>query len=162
MGQASRSGALRGSESDRGSATVLTIALCFVLLSAGFVGLALVQVNLVATHVQSAADLAALAGAQAIEDPCGRAQEIAAANGAQVTDCTLDGSDVIVQVQVPPPPLLERIAGFTGQEASTITAVARAGPPQAASRLPSAGQQLIKQSHRTGLVKGLVSIAALR
>ena len=115
--------------SDTGSATVLTLALSFILLSAGFVGLALVQVNLVATHVQTAADLAALAGAQAIEDPCRRAAEIAAANGVDITDCTLDGSDVIVQVRVEPPPMLERIARLTGQAADMVTAVARAGPP---------------------------------
>jgi secretion/DNA translocation related TadE-like protein len=115
--------------SDSGSATVLTIALSFILLSAGFVGLALVQVHLVATHVQSAADLAALAGAQARDDPCRRAADIAVANGVEISDCTFDGTDVIVQVRVQAPPMLERMARLTGQAADVITAVARAGPP---------------------------------
>ena len=115
--------------SDRGAATVLTLALSLVLLSAGFVGLALVQVHLVATHVQTAADLAAIAGAQALEDPCHRAAQIAAANGVEITGCTLDGTDVVVQVHVQAPPMLERMARLTGQDADSIVAVARAGPP---------------------------------
>lgn len=129
MGWVSRRCVRRCTDSDCGAATVLAIALSFILLCAGFVGLALVQVHLVATHVQTAADLAALAGAQALEDPCRRAAEIAAANGAEISDCTMDGTDVIVQVHVQTPPMLERIARLTGQDAGVIVAVARAGPP---------------------------------
>ncbi len=72
---------------------------------------------------QSAADLAALAGASALqqgEPACVEAGSVAAANGASVDSCSTRGPDVLVRVTVPGPHWL-------GQTAD-LTAEARAGP----------------------------------
>ncbi|WP_203707691.1 Rv3654c family TadE-like protein [Asanoa iriomotensis] len=110
---------------DRGAATVwaLAVGLSFVLLG---MACAAVGVAAIGRHqAQTAADLGALAGAaRAIEGPataCARAGEIAAANGARVSACTVHGFDVVVTVEVSvrlPPRGTVRIA----------TARARAGP----------------------------------
>jgi secretion/DNA translocation related TadE-like protein len=108
---------------ERGAATVLVVAILGLLL---FVGAALGAVGaLVRAHrsAQSAADLAALAGAAALargEDPCPAAAAVAAANGATTTSCAPDGREVRVAVEVSGPRWL-------GQGADP-TAEARAGP----------------------------------
>jgi secretion/DNA translocation related TadE-like protein len=108
---------------DRGSATLFAVAVIGVLL---LVGAALgVVAAMVHAHrmAQSAADLAALAGAQARahgRDPCGAAVRVAAANGASMDSCTVAGSDVRVQVTVGGPRWL-------GQR-HDLSAQARAGP----------------------------------
>jgi secretion/DNA translocation related TadE-like protein len=114
---------------DRGAATLLVLAMAGVLL---LVGAALgVVVAMVRAHrtAQSAADLAALAGAQAVQrggDACVRAAEIARANGAHLSACSPRGSVVTVQVTVAGPHWL-------GQRAD-LSAQARAGPAVAVSR----------------------------
>lgn len=80
---------------------------------------------MVAAHrrAQAAADLAALAGAQAYQqarDPCGAAAEVADGNGAVLDDCTTTGPDVLVTVRVEGPHWL----GARGD----LSARARAGP----------------------------------
>jgi secretion/DNA translocation related TadE-like protein len=108
---------------ERGAATVLVLAILGLLL---FVGAALGVVGaLVRAHrvAQSAADLAALAGAVALaggEDPCAAAASVAAANGAVAVGCAPDGRDVRVTAEVAGPRWL-------GQTAD-LTAEARAGP----------------------------------
>ena len=108
---------------ERGAATVLVLAFLGLLL---FVGAALGVVGaLVRAHraAQSAADLAALAGAAALargEDPCAAAASVAAANGAVVAACMPDGLEVRVTAEVGGPRWL-------GQSAD-LTAEARAGP----------------------------------
>ena len=72
---------------------------------------------------QSAADLAALAGARAIavgDHPCTAAAGVAAANGAHLDGCTVTSHEVTVEVTVPGPRWL-------GQS-HDLTARARAGP----------------------------------
>jgi secretion/DNA translocation related TadE-like protein len=107
----------------RGSATLLVLAMASVLLLVGAaVGVvtAMVRAHRVA---QSAADLTALAAAQTLQvggDPCARAAEIAVANGARLTSCAADARLVTVRVTVDGPHWL-------GQEAD-LTAEARAGP----------------------------------
>jgi secretion/DNA translocation related TadE-like protein len=107
----------------RGSATVLVVAMCGVLL---LVGAALgVVVALVAAHrvAQSGADLAALAGAQAAgrgSDGCRAAGEVAVANDVHLTGCRAQGRVVEVTVSAPGPHWL-------GQT-SDLAARARAGP----------------------------------
>jgi secretion/DNA translocation related TadE-like protein len=107
----------------RGSATVLVVAVAGVLL---LVGAALgVVAALVVAHraAQSGADLAALAGAQALgqgSDGCRAAGETAVANGVRLTGCTTQGRVVDVTVSVPGPHWL-------GQR-SDLSARARAGP----------------------------------
>lgn len=108
---------------ERGSATLFAVAVLglLVLVGAGLgvVG-AMVQAHRVA---QSAADLAALAGAEARargRDPCLAAGAIAGANGAVVERCVVDGYDVRVEVTVAGPHWL-------GQH-HDLSAQARAGP----------------------------------
>jgi secretion/DNA translocation related TadE-like protein len=108
---------------DRGAVTVLAVALLGVLLllAAAFG----VVEAMVAAHrrAQSAADLAALAGAEALQQvraPCAAASAIAAANGASLDTCRVETDDVLVTVRVPGPRWL-------GQRGA-LTAQARAGP----------------------------------
>lgn len=95
-------------------------------------------------RVSNAADLAALAGAQAMRDPvprdivnvpawraehaCGRAGVIAGANGALLTSCALDGPDVVVTAARQPAPLVETALGWLGHRLPLVRQVARAGP----------------------------------
>ncbi len=113
--------------SEQGSATILTIALASIILGAGVVGLTLVQAHLASAHAQTAADLAALAGASASSDPCRRAEAIAAANGVTLTDCQIDGLDLVVAVAARAPSLVQRIASLAGQPPAEVTALSRAG-----------------------------------
>lgn len=107
----------------RGSATVLVVAFAGVLMLLGAalgVVAAMVQAHRVA---QSAADLAALAGAQGLalgRDGCTEAAEIARANGVRLTACRATGRVLTVAVEAPGPHWL-------GQ-ASDLSAEARAGP----------------------------------
>ena len=86
---------------ERGAATVLVVALAGLLL---LIGAAVTGVTaVVVTHraAQSAADLSALAGAQATvrgEDGCAAADAIARDNEAELIDCQVLAGDVLVQV----------------------------------------------------------------
>lgn len=115
----------RRGNADRGAASVL-VATCVVLLLTIGAGLGVVAA-LVRSHrsAQSAADLAALAGATARqrgEDACALAAALARANDAVLVTCSLLGDDVLVDVEVSGPRWL-------GQTAD-LTARARAGPGQ--------------------------------
>jgi secretion/DNA translocation related TadE-like protein len=111
----------RGDE--RGGATVFAVSCLVVLL---LVGSALgVVAAMVRAHrtAQSAADLAALAAATAQargRDPCASGAAVAAANGADLASCVVEGRDALVTVVVDGPRWL-------GQTAD-LTAEARAGP----------------------------------
>jgi len=108
---------------ERGAVTVLAIALLGVLLllTAAFG----VVEAMMSDHrrAQAAADLAALAGAQAIQDAgdgCAAAAKIAGANGASLEECQVQGEDVVVIARVTGP----RWLGAHGD----LLAQARAGP----------------------------------
>lgn len=108
---------------ERGAVTVLALALLgFLLMVTG--ALAVVGAIIVAhRRAQSAADLAALAGAAALQhaaDACGEAGAVAAANQARLSTCRITGRDVVVMVHVDGPHWL-------GQRGS-LSAMARAGP----------------------------------
>ncbi len=111
------------SRCQRGSATVLVVAVAGLLL---LVGAALgVVAAMVHAHrvAQSAADLAALAGARALalgRDGCVGAADVASANGVRMTSCRVAGRVVAVTVEAPGPRWL-------GQSADLL-AEARAGP----------------------------------
>ena len=113
----------RTRSSERGSATLFAVAIIGVVV---LVGAALGVVGaMVHAHrlAQSAADLAALAGARSAargQDACVAAATIAQANGAEVDQCTVDGFDVRLQVTVAGPHWL-------GQH-HDLSALARAGP----------------------------------
>lgn len=108
---------------ERGAASLLVVALTGVLL---LVGCALgVVAAMVADHrrAAAAADLAALAGAAALQrgdDGCAAAEPLAAANGARLVDCAVEGSDVLVTVEVTGPRWLGQRGDLVGR--------ARAGP----------------------------------
>ena len=109
---------------ERGSATVWTVALAGVLAAVGLAAV-LVGAAVVARHrAGSAADLAALAAASraVVGDPaaCATAGEVAQANGAALTGCTVGGGVVEVSVEVG-----VRLGPLGSRRAA---AVARAGP----------------------------------
>ena len=108
---------------ERGSATLFAVAVIGLLVlvgaALGVVG-AMIHAHRVA---QSAADLAALPGAEARgqgRDACAAAASVALANGASVDSCAVEGFDVRLQVTVPGPHWL-------GQR-HDLSAQARAGP----------------------------------
>ncbi len=106
-------------EGERGSATVLVIA--GVMASCAIAGLWLAsgRAALARQRAETAADLAALAGAQALAGSpaavCTDAGAVAAANGGRLVACAVDGQAVVVAVSVSRP--------------MAARAVARAGPP---------------------------------
>jgi secretion/DNA translocation related TadE-like protein len=108
---------------ERGAATLLVLAMAGILV---FLAVALVEVAaafVAHRSAQSAADLAALAGARGLvegRDGCATAAEIAAANHAHVTSCLVSGSAVEVAVEVAGPRWLGRPTSLVGR--------ARAGP----------------------------------
>jgi len=116
----------REQRGERGSATLFAVAVVGVLVLVGAalgVAGAMVHAHRVA---QSAADLAALAGARSRArggDACAAASTIAGANGAVVDSCTVEGFDVRLQVTVAGPHWL-------GQH-HDLSAQARAGPDPA-------------------------------
>jgi secretion/DNA translocation related TadE-like protein len=91
----------RRREVDHGYATVWAVGWMLVL---GVVAWAAVLVTVAVARqhrVDGAADVAALAGAQALqhgEDGCGEAGRVAEANGVSLSDCRIDDEDVLVQV----------------------------------------------------------------
>jgi secretion/DNA translocation related TadE-like protein len=111
----------RGSE--RGSATVLALPLLGVLTVAtvllGFVAGAVVAQG----RAAMAADLAALAGAAALQrggDGCAEAAAVTLRNGAEVVSCRIGGAQVWLTVRCETAALFGRTL--------PVTARARAGP----------------------------------
>jgi secretion/DNA translocation related TadE-like protein len=111
------------SRDQRGAASLMAVAMLAVLLLLGAalgVVAAMVRAHRVA---QSAADLAALAGATGLQEggeACPAAARIADANQAAVTSCLVQGEEVVVEVSVDGPRWL-------GQQGD-LSAQARAGP----------------------------------
>lgn len=108
---------------DRGAATILVIALSGVLLVTGAAATAVGGLVVAQRRAQAAADLAALAGADALvagpADPCAAAAAVAAANDAWITDCGVEGREVVVEVGVEAlrwsgPPVLLNATGRAG------------------------------------------------
>ncbi|MFE6506966.1 Rv3654c family TadE-like protein [Nocardioides sp. NPDC057767] len=117
--------AVRTSRGERGSAAPFAIGVIGLLL---FLGAALGVVGAVfVAHrtAQSAADLAALAGANALqisEDACAAASAVSERNDATLESCVTAGEDVTVTVRVEGPRWL-------GQPGDPV-AEARAGPAE--------------------------------
>jgi secretion/DNA translocation related TadE-like protein len=108
---------------EAGIATVWGLAIIGILLLFAAVSAGLVSLIGARHQAEAAADLAALAGAQAAvnrEDACEAARRIAAANEGSMSSCKVAGEVVEVRVDVDGPPLL----GTTW----TLTGRARAGP----------------------------------
>jgi secretion/DNA translocation related TadE-like protein len=122
-GQVSRA---RG-RADRGAATLWVLAVGLALVAAGAAGAAVGAARVARHEARAAADLGALAGAMRIvegpEGACARAATLVARNGGRLAECTVDGLDVVVTVEVVVTPL----PGLT----RTARAKARAGPIRA-------------------------------
>jgi secretion/DNA translocation related TadE-like protein len=116
----------RGGRAERGAATAYAAVVVSVVLLLGCVLAVVAAVVVDLRRAQSAADLAALAGAVAAgsgEDPCAAAGTVAAANGAVLISCAPSGREVSLEVRVTGP----RWLGL----AADPTARARAGPAAA-------------------------------
>jgi secretion/DNA translocation related TadE-like protein len=109
---------------DRGSATVLVLALCSVVVLAATVAAALGAVAVARHRAAAAADLAALAAAARAAEgeraACAAAHRVAALSGADLVGCVLAGGDAEVSTQVRPAGALGRLGSARGR--------ARAGP----------------------------------
>jgi len=109
---------------ERGSATVLVLALSTVVALLGMVLATLGAVGVARHRAASVADLAALAAAsRALDGPgpaCEAAQQVATSAGGILTGCRLVGAVADVTAEVRP-------AGRVGS-LGTATARARAGP----------------------------------
>lgn len=107
---------------ERGAATACAVGLVAVLVVASVLLTLVASVFVGRRQAEKAADLAALAGAQAHQagdDGCAAARERAEQNGAKVTSCALEGADVLVEVEVRGHRLLRDLA---------VPGKARAGP----------------------------------
>ncbi|WP_030440742.1 Rv3654c family TadE-like protein [Actinoplanes subtropicus] len=113
-----------GEGPDQGAASVLLLGVGLVLVLAGLGGAAIGTARVARHQAQNAADLAALAGATdaVFGEPvaCARAARFAAANGARLTSCTVDGLEIVVRAEVAVQPL----PGVLRKAAAS----ARAGP----------------------------------
>jgi secretion/DNA translocation related TadE-like protein len=112
----------RGARDERGAAVVVGIALTGLLLVVASVCAGSVAIVVAHRRAQAAADLAALAGAGALQrgaDPCVAARAIAVRDRAVLTDCLVDGVSVVVATVV----VLPRALG-----GGDVPARSRAGP----------------------------------
>jgi len=123
------------SDAERGSATPFAIAcLGLLVLLAAALGVVSAMIH-AQRRAQSAADLGALAAAQALAvgaDGCSAGGRIVTANGATLTSCQVSGREVRLGVEVAGPRWL-------GQTAD-LTAAARAGPSGASRSAAGAAQ----------------------
>jgi secretion/DNA translocation related TadE-like protein len=129
-----------------GSATVLAVVLVGVLTVVALGAVAGGGVLVAQRRAAAAADLAALAAAEATgvsrvpvagvasglprEQPCDVADRVSDANGARLTGCRVDGSEVVVEVEVDAATIFGAVVA--------VTAAARAGPAPARAG-PAAG-----------------------
>ncbi len=127
-----------GGWTDRGSGSVVLLAVVVLALTMALALAALVRVHAVRSSLRAAADLAALAAADSLAIPpgvvlapdvrrepsgaCALAEQVAGRNAADLTGCTA-GPDGVVLVEV-----------ARGTPWGTARATARAGP--AAARAP--------------------------
>lgn len=84
--------------SEAGAASVVVLALAFALVVVAWGAGSVVSAVIAHRIAQNAADLAALAGAQAAT--CDAAADVAQANHARLVGCALEGSVVTVEVIV--------------------------------------------------------------
>ncbi len=127
-------GAVRGKE--RGAGTVLVLALAAVVVLLALAVAALGAAQRARGAAQAAADLGALAAAQALRhgiDPCPTAEAVVDRNGAVLARCEPEGGGVVRVVVVRD---VLRHDGWLGPSAGHASAAARAGPRSAVSPPP--------------------------
>ena len=108
--------------------TLWTLVLFVFIMTAGFIAMTVGQVALTRQHLSTAADMSALAAADPSGPGCAAASAIARENHTELTKCWTDGLDYWVEVSVPAPSLLMRMAALTRQPVAPLIAVSRAGP----------------------------------
>jgi secretion/DNA translocation related TadE-like protein len=124
---------------DTGAATVLALTSAVVLAVAAAVGVMVGGAVLVRQRAGAVADVTALAAArqllQPASVPCAAARRTAAANGARLRACVVDGATVLVTVSVPAPGWLAWLGAAPGQaRAGLVSDIShQAGPIDAAS-----------------------------
>ena len=112
---------------DRGNGTVLSLAFMCAIAMAGFLVLVQIQAVMKTHAVQGAADLTALAAAQADTDPCSQADRVAQANQVRLMDCQQVDQDFVVRVASDLPSLMRALLDFVHVQPLPIQASARAG-----------------------------------
>ena len=110
---------------DRGVGTLLGMVLALVLMGAGMIVAGVVSATVAHQRAAVAADLAALAAASR---DCDHGERVARAQGAVLFACERDGAEAVVTVGIPAPPLLDRLARWSGQESPALASTSRAGP----------------------------------
>ncbi|MFC8731415.1 Rv3654c family TadE-like protein [Luteimicrobium sp. NPDC057192] len=128
-----RGGARRRVEKERGSGTVLVLGLAAVVVLLGTVLAGLGQAQAAHSAAQGAADLAALAGADALrhgEDACAVGRAVAERNGGVLDTCVDEGGGVVRVQMHRDAPGVARLVGAGAR----ATATARAGPASARAR----------------------------
>jgi secretion/DNA translocation related TadE-like protein len=113
---------------DEGVATVLALSLSSLLMLVGLCAMGVGALAVTRQRATTVADVAAVAGAQALGDPCADAAAIVAANGMVAVSCHLDGTDVVVEVSTDVPPVVSRLLGLLGRSMPEVRVWARAGP----------------------------------
>lgn len=123
---------------DRGAATVLWVAMLLVILWVAVIAIALAEFAVSRTKADTAADLAALAGAQVVltGNLCTAAEQVAADNDARLRSCGVQGTDVVITVERPVGRIFQHIASLAGKSPPKITANSRAGQPDQAASAP--------------------------
>lgn len=84
--------------SDRGSVTVIAVALIALIVGAGLIAVAVLQLAIARANLGSFADLAALAAGQASGNPCAAALHIAHANSVNLDSCVVENQEVHIVV----------------------------------------------------------------
>lgn len=108
---------------ERGSATVLVLTMTVALAFLAVLGVTGSSLLLAHRRAATAADLAALAGAAALqrgEAGCPAAGRVAEANGGRVVTCHVEGDQVVVRAQ--------HEATLPWHVKRAVSAAARAGP----------------------------------
>ncbi|MGH4016132.1 MAG: Rv3654c family TadE-like protein [Pseudonocardiaceae bacterium] len=111
-------------QAERGAATVWAAGVIAVLMSVAVFGLHLGGAILARHHAESAADLAALAGAASVvtgeRQACAQARRVTDRMRVRLVSCLARGGDLLVQVAARPGDPLGSLGDATGR--------ARAGP----------------------------------
>jgi secretion/DNA translocation related TadE-like protein len=84
----------------RGSATVFSVVAGFIIISVGFILIAVLQAAIMRAQLGSYADLAALAASQSGGNACAAASVLAQRNGVSLVNCELGVAEVAVTVRV--------------------------------------------------------------
>ncbi|MBI1352206.1 MAG: hypothetical protein GC156_13960 [Actinomycetales bacterium] len=114
---------------DRGAALLMAVLLMQALMAVALGGLLVAGLAVRHAAVASVADLAALAAAEAMTDPCAAAEETALANGLELSACVIQGLDAVVTVAGDAGRVPARLLALLGHPHDRLEVTARAGPP---------------------------------